>query len=73
MRHFILLFIFSFLTICGYAQPNFNNIIYDNEVYVDHISSVQFYINGFPLDDPIISIDDENPLALFFDELLLLI
>ena len=68
MRHFTLLFIFSFLTIGAYTQPNFNNILYDNEVYVDHISSVQFYINGFPLDDPIISIDDENPLALFFDD-----
>lgn len=65
---YILLFLSVSITSLGFAQANFDNIIYDNEVYVDHISSVQFYINGFPLDDPIVSIEDENPLALLFDD-----
>jgi hypothetical protein len=68
MRQTILLLFSLLFAGSNFAQPDFDNIIYDNEVYVDYISSVQFYINGFPLDDPIVSIEDENPLALFFDD-----
>ena len=51
------------------AQPEFKGLIYDNHIYVDHIKSAQFYIDGFPLDDPIININEQSPLILLFDDL----
>lgn len=69
MREYCFLFLFLLTGFCVSAQPQFEELIYDNHVYVDHIKSVQFYIEGFPLDDPIVNIDEQNRLTLLFDDL----
>lgn len=70
MQKKYLLFLFTLMT-TGLlpAQTDFKGLIYDNHVYADNIKSVQFYIDGFPLDNPIVNINDQNPLVLLFDDL----
>ncbi len=50
------------------AQPQFNDLIYNNHVYTDNINSVQFHMDGFPLVDPIVDINSSTALALNFDD-----
>lgn len=69
MRSYFLLSFFFIGAYCAEAQPQFEKLVYEDRVYADHIRSVQFYIDGFPLDDPIINIDDQNRLSLLFDDI----
>lgn len=61
--------LYFFLLLNLAAQGRFSNILYEDYVYRDNIRSVQFYLNGFELSNPMISINEQNPLVLLFDDL----
>jgi len=65
-----LLFILVLFTSLSTAKAQrFSNIVYEDFVYVDYIKSVQFYLNGYELSNPMINLQDQNPLLLLFDDL----
>lgn len=61
------IFIFSFLHSPLFAQ--INELIYDNEVYMDNIKTVKFNLTGNMHSYPILDLGSNSTLSLSFDDL----
>ena len=63
----IILVVFLFPVLHSNAQKN--KFYYENAVYNEHIKTVQMYVDGFELSQPVITINDEAQLLFKFDDL----
>ncbi len=68
MRIFRLITIVLFFSVIhGNAQDN--NFYYENAVYKDYIKTVQLYRAGFELSYPVLTLGEDIPLLLKFDDM----
>ena len=66
-RPFSILVLFLFALVSGFGQ--WDNLVYDDSIYSENIHSVQFYVTGLPLTQPILDLDSRATLELRFDDL----
>ncbi len=52
-----------------FSQEIHEDVIFENNVYVDHIKSVKLTVAGLPLSLPVMSLDSDIPLEMTFDDL----
>ena len=66
-RRLSILYFFLFSLVSGFSQ--WDNLVYDDSIYSENIHSVQFYVTGLPLTQPILDLDSRATLELRFDDL----
>lgn len=70
LRTILRIGIITFLLLPGFANRcQADNFYYENAVYKPSVKTVKMYREGFMLSNPIIYVDEEQPLVFTFDDL----
>ncbi len=51
------------------AWAQYEDLVFEDRIYVDHISSVKFHLAGLFLSYPVVDLSSNTPLSLRFDDL----
>jgi len=69
MTRLLVVSMFLLLSFSIFAQPDQEDYVFENKVYVDYIKTVKFHISGLPLAPPVIDLENLSPIRLTFDDL----